>query len=194
MLPLHGALKVRHTHTQRSPQKQELSLLGQRKTSALANKLTNLLGAIAQLGLDVALVANRNTNDGKAVLVMLHPKRCCQRSNRSLPGLETGAPIHTALVRSHFEAYRPETVWAVPAEMVPSPPDRSRLPHHRDVVKVRHRWGAWRDGNNRLQDPLQGKPEQQRARRVSLADASLRPDGPGAGRRPHNVERRASVR
>ena len=70
MPPLHGALKVRHTHTQRSPQKQELSLLGQRKTRALANKLTNPLSSIAQLGLNVALVANRNTNDGKAVLVL----------------------------------------------------------------------------------------------------------------------------
>ena len=101
MLPVHGALQVRHTHTQRSPQEQELSLLGQRKTRALANKVTDLLGAIAQLGLNVVLVANRDTNDRKAVLVMLHPKRCGQCRHRTLPGWETGATIHTSAVSTH---------------------------------------------------------------------------------------------
>ena len=79
-------------------------MLGQRKTRALANKVINLLGAIAKLGLNVVLVANRDTNDRKAVLVTLHPKRCGQCRHRTLPGWETGATIHTALVRSHFEA------------------------------------------------------------------------------------------
>ena len=102
--------------------------------------------------------------------MMLHPQRFRQRSDWSLPVTETGALVYTTLVRSHFEAYRLEAVWAGPAEMVPSCPNCSRLPHHCDVVKVRHRWGAWGGDKCRLQNPLQSQPKQQRARRITLAD------------------------